>query len=131
MPKRARPPSSPLSLPRCAKRSRPSTSPSPSHRAPQQAHLPLTYERLALHDSLAENQLISAPMPAAMPPPSLTTGAASSCSASPSKSSDKVRDNEDKLRYYSIHFCNRRVLTNMMRRGNPTSTRRSRIGPYS
>ncbi|KAF1358609.1 hypothetical protein EJ07DRAFT_123470 [Lizonia empirigonia] len=46
-----------------------------------------------------------------MPPPSWTTGAASSRSASPSKSSEpKVRDNEDKLRYYGIHFNNRRVL---------------------
>ncbi|KAF7441812.1 hypothetical protein TUN199_11281 [Pyrenophora tritici-repentis] len=46
-----------------------------------------------------------------MPPPSSTTGAASSRSASPSKSSEpKVRDNEDKLRYYDIHFCQRRAL---------------------
>jgi hypothetical protein len=45
------------------------------------------------------------------PPPSSITGAASSRNASPSKSSEpKVRDNEDKLRYYGIHFSNRRVL---------------------
>jgi hypothetical protein len=108
MPKRARLPSSPpLSLPRCAKRNRPS----PSRRASPQAHLALTYERLAFHDSLAENQANSASMSATMPPPSSTTGAASSRSASPSKSSEsKVRDNEDKLRYYGIHFNNRRAL---------------------
>ncbi|KAF2844531.1 hypothetical protein T440DRAFT_523428 [Plenodomus tracheiphilus IPT5] len=46
-----------------------------------------------------------------MPPPSSTTGAASSRSASPSKSSEpKVRDNEDKLRYYGIHFGHHRAL---------------------
>ncbi|OAL42514.1 hypothetical protein IQ07DRAFT_606647, partial [Pyrenochaeta sp. DS3sAY3a] len=87
MPKRARPPSSPPSLLRFAKRSCSSTS--PSHRAPRLARLPLTTERLALHDSLAENQPMSALIPA-MPPPSMTTGAASSRSASPSKSSDKA-----------------------------------------
>jgi hypothetical protein len=46
-----------------------------------------------------------------MPPPSSTTGVASSRSASPSKSSEpKIRDNEDKLRYYGIHFGHRRAL---------------------
>jgi hypothetical protein len=50
-------------------------------------------------------------MSTSMPPPSSTTGVASSRSASPSKSSEpKVRDNEDKLRYYGIHFCHRRTL---------------------
>jgi hypothetical protein len=79
--------------------------------------VPLTREQLALHDSLVENQprpmsiSIPRPMSTSMPPPSSTTGVASSRSASPSKSSEpKVRDNEDKLRYYGIHFCHRRTL---------------------
>lgn len=116
MPKRARSPSPPP-LPRSTKRCRNSTSPSPRAPTPPQAHVPLTREQLALHDSLADNQprpisiSISASMSTSMAPPSSTTGVASSRSASPSKSSEpKVRDNEDKLRYYGIHFYHRRTL---------------------
>jgi hypothetical protein len=66
------------------------------------------YERLAFHDSLAENQPMSTSIPTPMPPPSSNTGAASLRSASPSKTSEpKVRDNEDKLYYYSMHFGHR------------------------
>jgi hypothetical protein len=109
MPKRTRSLTSPLSPSRCAKRACLSTSPRTPHYP--KAYVPLTHERLTFHNTLAENQPITTSMSTSMPPPSSTTGVASSRSASPSKSSEpKVRDNEDKLRFYGIHLGHHRAL---------------------